>query len=84
MSLPVRSVAKRILILEEHPLLRDGMTDFLNAQPDMTVCSEADNIREARNEIAKSKPQLLVTALRLGTGDSWKLLRRSKLRNPLC
>ena len=25
----------RILVLEEHPLLRDGMTDFLNAQPDM-------------------------------------------------
>ena len=34
------------------------------------VCGEADNIRDARNEIAKSKPQLLVTALRLGTGES--------------
>jgi len=33
MSIPARSVTARILVLEEHPLLRDGITDFLNAQP---------------------------------------------------
>ena len=82
MSVPGRSVATRILVLEEHPLLRDGMTDFLNAQPDMMVCGEADNIRDARNEIAKSKPQLLVTALRLGTGDSLEFVKALKAEKP--
>jgi chemotaxis response regulator CheB len=70
MSVPERSVATRILVLQEHPLLRNGMTDFLNAQPDLQVCGETDNMRDARNEIAKSKPHLLVIALRLGAGDS--------------
>jgi DNA-binding NarL/FixJ family response regulator len=82
MSVPGRSVATRILVLEEHPLLRDGMTDFLNAQSDMTVCGQADNIRDARNEIAKSKPQLLVTALRLGTGDSLEFVKALKSEKP--
>jgi DNA-binding NarL/FixJ family response regulator len=82
MSIPGRSVTTRILVLEEHPLLRDGMTDFLNAQPDLQVCSEADNIRDARNEIAKSKPQLLVTALRLGTGDSLEFVKALKAEKP--
>ena len=82
MSVPGRSVATRILVLEEHPLLRDGMTDFLNAQPDLQVCGEADNIRDARNEIAKSKPQLLVTALRLGTGDSLEFVKALKAEKP--
>src|SRR6185503_17301247 len=82
MSLPGRSVATRILVLEEHPLLRDGMTDFLNAQPDMMVCGQADNIRDARNEIAKCKPQLLVTALRLGTGDSLEFVKALKAEKP--
>ncbi len=36
----------RILVLEEHPLLRDGIADFLNAQPDLLVCGAADNIRD--------------------------------------
>jgi len=83
MSGPARTVAKtRVLVLEEHPLLRDGITDFLNAQPDLLVCGEADNIRDARNEIAKCKPQLLVTALRLGTGDSLEFVKALKAERP--
>src|SRR6266699_107602 len=83
MSIPGRSVAKtRILVLEEHPLFRDGITDFLNAQPDLLVCGAADNIRDARNEIAKCKPQLLVTALRLGAGDSLEFVKALKAEQP--
>ena len=68
----------RILILEEHPLLRDGITDYFNSQPDMIVCGEAENISDARNKIAECKPQLLVTALRLGTGDSLEFVKALK------
>ena len=49
MSVPGRSVTTRILVLEEHPLLRDGMTNFLNAEPDLEVCGAANNLRDARN-----------------------------------
>src|ERR1041385_442813 len=72
----------RILILEEHPLLRHGVIDFLNSQPDMTVCGEADSIRGARDEIAKCKPQLLLTALRLGVGDSLEFVKALKAEQP--
>src|SRR6266404_3944238 len=83
MSVPGSAAAKiRILILEEHPLLRDGMAEFLNAQPDLLVCGEAGNIRDARDEIAKCKPQLLLTALRLGTGDSLEFVKALKAEKP--
>jgi DNA-binding NarL/FixJ family response regulator len=82
MSVSGKSVATRILVLEEHPLLRSGMTDFLNAQPDLQVCGDADNMRDARNEIAKSKPHLLVTALRLGAGDSLEFVKALKAEKP--
>jgi len=81
-SVPGQSVAIRILVLEEHPLLRHGITDFLNAQTDLLVCGEAGNIRDARNEIAKSKPQLLLTALRLGTGDSLEFVKALRAEKP--
>jgi len=77
-----RSVETRILVLEEHPLLRDGIADFLNAQPDMQVCGATDNIRDARSEIAKSKPQLLITALRLGSGDSLEFVKALRAEKP--
>ena len=75
-------VKARILILEEHPLLRYGVAHFLNSQPDMIVCGETDNIRDARQKIQESKPQLLLTALRLGTGDSIEFLKALKSERP--
>src|SRR6201993_2750922 len=72
----------RILILEEHPLLRHGICDYLNSQPDMICCGESDNIRDARNKMAECKPHLLLTALRLGTGDSLEFVKALKAERP--
>lgn len=83
MSAPEKhSVKTRILILEEHPLLRHGVAQFLNSQPDMIVCGETDNIRDARHKLQACKPQLLLTALRLGTGDSLEFLKALKSERP--
>jgi DNA-binding NarL/FixJ family response regulator len=72
----------RILVLEEHPLLRHGVAQFLNCQLDMSVCGETDNIRDARHKLHECKPQLLLTALRLGTGDSLEFVKSLKSERP--
>ena len=83
MSDPTKNpVRTRILILEEHPLLRHGLCDYINSQPDMICCGQADNIRAARNKIAESKPQLLLTALRLGAGDCLEFVKALKAEQP--
>jgi CheY-like chemotaxis protein len=83
MSAPEKHPVKtRILISEEHPLLRYGVAHFLNSQPDMIVCDETDNIRDARHKIHECKPQLLLTALRLGTGDSLEFVKALKSERP--
>jgi DNA-binding NarL/FixJ family response regulator len=83
MSSPGKSPTKtRILVLEEHPLLRHGIADYLNSQPEIIVCGETDNIPEARKKIAECKPHLLLTALRLGTGDSLEFAKALKAEYP--
>jgi DNA-binding NarL/FixJ family response regulator len=83
MSTPDKNpVRTRILVLEQHPLLRQGIIHFLNSQPDMVVCGESDNISDARSRIAESKPQLLLTALRLGAGDSLEFVKALKAEKP--
>lgn len=72
----------RILLLEEHPLLRYGLAQYLNSQPDMVVCGEADNISDAREKIDELKPQLVLTALRLGTGDSLEFVKSLNSERP--
>jgi DNA-binding NarL/FixJ family response regulator len=71
----------RILVLDEQPLLRYGISAYLNSQPDMIVCGEADSLPGAGTKIAECQPQLLVTELRLGAGDSLKLVKRLKTAN---
>src|SRR2546429_9331294 len=77
-----RSVRTRILVLDEHPLVREGIINYLNLQPDLAVCGETDNIRDARNKLATCKPQLLISALRLGTGDSLEFVKALKAERP--
>jgi DNA-binding NarL/FixJ family response regulator len=72
----------RILVLEEHPLLRHGISVYLNAQPDMTVCGEVDSIPDARSKIPECKPQLVLTALRVGAGDSLEFVKTLKIERP--
>jgi len=47
----------------------------------MVVCGEADSLLDAGTKIAECQPQLLVTELRLGTGDSPKLVKKLKAEN---
>jgi DNA-binding NarL/FixJ family response regulator len=72
----------RILTLDEHTLLRFGLNAYLNSQPDMIVCGEADTIPEARSKIEECKPHLLLTSFRLGTGDTLEFLHALKAEKP--
>jgi DNA-binding NarL/FixJ family response regulator len=72
----------RIFVLDEQPLLRQGISAYLNSQPDMMVCGEAGSLSEARSKLAECQPQFVVTALRLGMGDNLKLIKELKTQNP--
>jgi len=72
----------RIFVLDAQPLLRQGISTYLNSQPDMMVCGEAGSVADARRTIAECQPQFVVTALRLGAGDSLKLIKELKTQNP--
>jgi DNA-binding NarL/FixJ family response regulator len=71
----------RVLVVDEQPLLRCGISTYLNSQPDMVVCGEADNIADAQSKIAECQPQLVLTELRLGAGDSLKFVKKLKAEN---
>ena len=75
---PGRPAKIRILVLDEQPLLRCGISTYLNSQPDIIVCGEADSIADAGSKIAECQPHVLVTELRLGAGDSLKLVKQLK------
>jgi DNA-binding NarL/FixJ family response regulator len=75
-------VKTRILVVDEHPLLRHGIIAFINCQPDIVVCGEADCVPSATTKLAECKPHVLVIGLRLGTGDSLEFVKAVKAQYP--
>jgi DNA-binding NarL/FixJ family response regulator len=52
---------KRLLLVDDHPMMRAGMAQLINKQPDIEVCCEAGNPAEALREITRGRPDLVVT-----------------------
>src|SRR5262249_8365548 len=71
----------RVFVSDDQPLLRYGISAYLNSQPDMMVCGEAGSVSDARSKIAECQPQFVVTARRVGEGDSLKLIKELKVEN---
>jgi DNA-binding NarL/FixJ family response regulator len=50
---------KRILIVDDHPMMRQGLAQLVSNEPDLVVCCEADTAGQALNILVTSKPDLI-------------------------
>jgi DNA-binding NarL/FixJ family response regulator len=55
----------RILSVDDHPLLREGLAAIINSQPDMVMIAQASNAQEAIQQFRKHKPDVTLMDLRL-------------------
>lgn len=72
----------RILVVDDHPLLREGVSQLINRQPDLEVCGEADSVQTAFAAVERTKPNVILLDLRLGHGDTLELIKSIKARYP--
>jgi len=66
---------RRILIVDDHPVIRRGLTVLIDDEPDLVVCAEAATQRAAMEAIDSSKPDLVITGFTPGTGTGLALVR---------
>lgn len=64
----------RILIVDDHPLIRGGLVELVGRQQDMAVCGEAASGREALDFAKKLDPDLIVLDLTLGDMDGMDVI----------
>jgi len=72
----------QILIVEDHPLTRQGLNALISSQPDFEVCGEAAGAGDAISLVAAKRPDLCIIDLRLGQGSGLELIKQVKARFP--
>jgi DNA-binding NarL/FixJ family response regulator len=72
----------RIVVVDDHPIVRQGLVQMVNREPDLEVCAEAETAAEALKAVAATKPDLAVVDLCLKGASGLELLKDLKVRHP--
>jgi DNA-binding NarL/FixJ family response regulator len=73
---------KRILIVDDHPMMRQGLAQLINNEPDLMVCSEADTAGQALSHISSSKADLLIADISLPDKNGLELIKDVRVLRP--
>lgn len=79
---PNRKSKATILVVDDQPIFREGLTQLINRQPDMLVCGDVGNAASAAQVLETRRPDLVLLDLRLGNGDVFELIKGWKSRFP--
>jgi DNA-binding NarL/FixJ family response regulator len=72
----------RVLIVDDHPIVRQGLRAMIDAEPDLRICGEAQTEREARGAIRSLEPDAVIIDLSLEEGDGINLVRDAHAHHP--
>jgi YesN/AraC family two-component response regulator len=72
-------IRKRILIVDDHPILRKGLAMLINQESDLVVVAEADNAQKALELIDAVKPDMLIVDISLPGVDGIELIKTVKI-----
>lgn len=71
-----------ILVVDDHPLVRSGLSALISAEPDLEVCGETGAVSEALNLAATTSPDLAIVDLSLTDSDGLELVKRLRSHHP--
>jgi DNA-binding NarL/FixJ family response regulator len=74
---------KRVLIVDDHPIVRQGLKGLISQAPDLVVCGEAETIFDTLKAIEQLKPDVAVIDISLNKGESGvDLIKDIRIRHP--
>jgi len=65
---------KKVFIVDDHPIVRQGLAQLINQQSDLIVCGEGSDVTHSKKSISKCKPDLAIVDLSLGNSSGLRLI----------
>jgi DNA-binding NarL/FixJ family response regulator len=75
------SAKAKVLIVDDHPVVREGLAMHLSTQPDLEVCGEAEDLPGALALMASARPDVAIIDISLKNSNGIDLIRRIKDRH---
>lgn len=72
----------RIFLVDDHPLVREWLANFLQRQANFTICGEADSVGAALDGIVDTKPDVAIVDLSLARGWGLDLIKQVMIHAP--
>jgi DNA-binding NarL/FixJ family response regulator len=72
----------RILLVDDHPMVRERLGEIISREPDLCVCGEAEDRHEALGIIPTARPDLVIVDLTLKSSDGLELIKDIHSRWP--
>jgi DNA-binding NarL/FixJ family response regulator len=72
----------RIFLVDDHPLVREWLTNLIHQQPDLTVCGETESAPTALLAVATAKPDLVIADINLKNSSGIELIKDLKELHP--
>jgi DNA-binding NarL/FixJ family response regulator len=73
---------RRVLIADDHPIVRLGLRRIVEQEGDLTVCGEAETVSDTRAAIEQLRPDVLITEISLRQVDGIELVRYVRAHHP--
>jgi DNA-binding NarL/FixJ family response regulator len=72
----------RVMLVDDHEIVRDGIRAMLESQDDIVVAAEAGTVRDAIDEAARTRPDVIVMDVRLTDGSGIEATREIRATRP--
>ncbi len=80
--MPACSARRKVLLVDDHPIVREGMALLINREPDLTVCADAEESNAALDAIENLRPDLAIVDISLPGRDGLELLKMIRAKDP--
>ena len=78
----VMTKKSRVFVVDDHPIIRQGLALLINRESDLTVCGEAEDAQTALQLVATHSPDILVVDISLNGPDGLDLLKNVRMWHP--
>lgn len=72
----------KVFIVDDHAILREGLSHLINSEEDLTVCGEADNVTDAFHAVSAAQADIAIVDISLGDGSGIRLIENLTYSNP--